>query len=246
MTAGSRSHAFSALAVAVLAPAVLAVVMYPFRNTLAAPALPMLFVLPVVVAAMIGGRGPAVLAALVGAAAFDFFLTEPFWSFRIHGQADVVVAVTLAVVGLAVAELVSSRDRSAALARQRARDLASLQRVAGLGAGSEDRGWLIVAAETELEELLDVPAIEFRPGAVPADAIRLGHGKLTVPAARPERAARPLVVPVAAAGREIGYFVVAQPPGRVFSLSSQRRAQAIAVADLLGAALARTPNASAN
>jgi K+-sensing histidine kinase KdpD len=246
MTAVSRSHAFVALGVAVVAPAVLAVAMYPFHTSLAAPALPLLFVLPVVVAAVIGGRGPAVLAALVGAAAFDFFLTEPFWSFRIHGQADVVVALTLAVVGLAVAELVTSRDRSLTLARQRASDLASLQRVAGIGAGSDDRGWLIAAAETELEELLDVPAIEFRPGAVPADAIRFAHGKLTVPATRPERAAQPLVMPIAAAGREIGYFVVAQPPGRVFSLSAHRRAQAVAVTDMLGAALARTPNTSAN
>jgi len=41
----------------------------------------------------------------VGAAAFDFFLTQPYFQFATFAKDDVVTAVLLTVIGLGVTEL---------------------------------------------------------------------------------------------------------------------------------------------
>ena len=52
----------------------------------------LLFLLPVLLAAVRGGVGPGLLAALAGAGCYNFFLLEPRYTFRVH-QLDNLVSV---------------------------------------------------------------------------------------------------------------------------------------------------------
>ncbi len=65
----------------------------------------LLFLLPVLFAAARGGIGPGVFAALLGAAAYNFLLLPPRFSFRIHGPENLVSLVVLVAVALVTSRL---------------------------------------------------------------------------------------------------------------------------------------------
>lgn len=229
-------------------PIAVAAASWPFRDR-AAAALALVLVLPVVGAAIWGGRTCGVVAALVGAVGFDFFLTTPYLSLRIHGADDVVVTVVLLAVGLIVAELVDSRRRSDDRADRTEADLVSLRRTAGLGAGGDDLGWMIHAAAEELSAVLGVGDVEYRPGPGPDHLPRLGHGRVTIPSRGPHPAGSPsrtVVIPVDRAGRHLAHFLVRFDGADLVDVDSEQRARAMVVADLLGAAIARAPRISMN
>jgi hypothetical protein len=79
----------------------------------------MVLVLPVIAASATGDRLAGVLSALAAAGSFDFFLTEPYYSFSIHHRDDLELALALVVVGLAVTEVAlwGRRQQAAALRR---------------------------------------------------------------------------------------------------------------------------------
>ena len=69
---------------AVVAPVATALVLIPGRGHLATADDALILIVVTVAVASAGNRGAAALCALVSAAAFDFFLTVPYQSFRIH------------------------------------------------------------------------------------------------------------------------------------------------------------------
>ncbi|WP_233159854.1 DUF4118 domain-containing protein [Pseudonocardia sp. MH-G8] len=77
-----------------------------------------LYVLVTVVAALVGGLGPALLAALAGGVLLNFFLTPPLYSLTIAAPENVVTLAAMVVVGVLVALVV---DRAARRAQQAAR-----------------------------------------------------------------------------------------------------------------------------
>jgi two-component system sensor histidine kinase KdpD len=77
-----------------------------------------LFFLATVVTALVGGLGPALLAAAVGGLMLNFFLTPPLYSFTIGQTENLITVLAMAVVGLLVALVV---DRAARRAQQAAR-----------------------------------------------------------------------------------------------------------------------------
>ncbi len=81
----------------------------------------MLFLLCVVLVAVRLGRGPAMLAALVSVAAFDFFFVPPRFSFAVS---DVQYLVTFAVmlgVGMLIGQLTANLRLAASVSASRAR-----------------------------------------------------------------------------------------------------------------------------
>lgn len=84
-----------------------------------------LYFLATVVTALVGGLGPAVLAAVLGGLLLNFFLTPPLYSFTIAEPENVVTLGAMVVVGVLVALVV---DRAARRAQQaeRARAEAAL------------------------------------------------------------------------------------------------------------------------
>jgi K+-sensing histidine kinase KdpD len=221
----------------------------PARDTRLAPGLAVVLVLPVLVATLMGGWRPGAVAAITGAACFDVVLTEPYGSLRIDSAEDAFVTAVLLIVGVVVSRLVDQRRSSELRARAREQDLSRLQRYAGIDAGTDNPGWLIRSACDELRHLLDAEAVAYVAGPPAPWATCLAHGKIIVPAGSPhdERGdTTAVVLPVGRAGRPIGHFVVRFRQRGPFGVPVRRRAQATAVADLLGAALERTPPPSRN
>lgn len=81
----------------------------------------LLFLLPVLYAAARGGVGPGLVAALAGAAAYNFFLLPPLHTFRIHGVDNLISAVVLVAVALVTSRLATRLMAREAEALERAR-----------------------------------------------------------------------------------------------------------------------------
>ena len=77
--------------------------------------------LVVLAAAVLGGRLVGVVAGVVTALAFDFFLTVPYGSFSIDRGDDVLTTALLAAVGLIGGALVERARRGERMAEVRGR-----------------------------------------------------------------------------------------------------------------------------
>jgi two-component system sensor histidine kinase KdpD len=90
-----------------------------------------LFFLATVVAALVGGLGPALLAAVASGALLNFFLTPPLYTFTISQRENVITLVVMVLVAVLVALVVdraARRAQQAAQARAEAALLASFSR----------------------------------------------------------------------------------------------------------------------
>jgi two-component system sensor histidine kinase KdpD len=79
-------------------------------------AVDLLYLPAVLAAAVLGGLGPALLAAVGSALAYNFFFTAPYHTFRIHSPADVVTVVVLFLAAAITSHLAASIRRQARLA----------------------------------------------------------------------------------------------------------------------------------
>lgn len=78
------------------------------------PNLSLVFVIPVVIAGVGLGLGPSLCAAILGALAFNFFLTEPRYSLVIDDPSNIWAMALLLVVGLTVSGVAFTSHRRAA------------------------------------------------------------------------------------------------------------------------------------
>ena len=65
----------------------------------------LLFLLPVLLAAVRGGLGPGLVAALGGAACYNFFLIEPRYTLQVHRLDNLVSVFVLGAVALVTSRL---------------------------------------------------------------------------------------------------------------------------------------------
>ena len=80
----------------------------------------MLYLLPVLAAAIYGGFGPGLVAAVASTLAYNYWFTAPLHTLAIHAAADVVTVVVLFLVALVCSQLAASVRRQAQLASQHA------------------------------------------------------------------------------------------------------------------------------
>ncbi|MFD4945213.1 DUF4118 domain-containing protein [Streptomyces sp. NPDC058239] len=99
----------------VLPPAVCAV-LAPFRADMSNTDAALVLVVAVVAVAALGHRLAGALTALSAAVWFDFFLTRPYGQFAVIKAADVITAVLLLVVGIAVSQLAARARELKAIA----------------------------------------------------------------------------------------------------------------------------------
>ncbi len=136
-----------------------------------------LFFLATVVVALVGGLGPALLAAFAGGLLLNFFLTPPIHTLTVAEREDVIALVAMVLVAVLVALVVDTaarRAQQAATARAEANLLAAFSRT-------------VLTKDDPLPRLLDRVREEFGLTAV-AVLERTADGGWTVSASsgRPE------------------------------------------------------------
>jgi K+-sensing histidine kinase KdpD len=77
------------------------------------PNLSLVYVVPVVVAGIFLGLGPSLCSAILGALAFNFFLTEPRYSLAVDDPANIWAIGLLFVIGLIVSGVAFTSRRRA-------------------------------------------------------------------------------------------------------------------------------------
>ena len=107
----------------------LGIVLIPLRTMVAASNLAFVFLAFTIVGAELGGRGPALVTALVSAMSLNFFLTEPYLTLAITKTDDVVAFFALAACGLIAAAFGSRRERLTEAANRADRELLILTRL---------------------------------------------------------------------------------------------------------------------
>src|SRR6185503_13245157 len=149
--------------------------------------LTMLYLLGVVVSAIAFGRGPAIAAALLSVAAFDFLFVPPRFTFRVS-EARYLVTFAVMLVVAAITGTLTARLRD-----QRERALIRERRVASLHRLSHDlavRGSAVDVLEAAVARIGELPGIEAAanlPNAQGAMVVAAGNSSILEPEA--ERAA---------------------------------------------------------
>lgn len=86
----------------------------------------MVYLLIVVIAAVYLGRGPAILASILGVLAFDFFFVLPYFNFAVSDTQYIITFIALFLVGLVISQLTVRAREQAEAAQQREAETAEL------------------------------------------------------------------------------------------------------------------------
>jgi K+-sensing histidine kinase KdpD len=240
-----QQRTWIAFGLAIALPVAVAAALIPARDHTDNTNIALVMVVIVVVIAMFGRRFAAAVAAISSAAWFDFFHTQPHYKFTIQARGDVVTAVLLLLVGLVVGELAVRSRRHEAVATRRADELTRVHAVAELVASGEPLEYVIMAVADELRELLTLRDIRFdmsardpeerplpkvqRDGEVVVGPLRWGTDSMGLPG-------RTVELEVDGGGRRWGRYLLEPTPG--LPVPFVRRIVAVAMADLVGAAMA--------
>ena len=128
-------------------------------STVTIPNLSLVFVVPVIVAGVSLGLGPSLCSAILGALAFNFFLTEPRYSLAVDDAANIWAIGLLFVIGLIVSGV-------AFTSRQRATEAALLRRQANVLQGysrdviaADSTNAIVSITSQALAALFQVPVV---------------------------------------------------------------------------------------
>lgn len=94
-------------------------------------AVDLLYLPPVLAAAILYGFRPAMTAALASAMAYNFFFAEPYYSLRMNRPADILTVVILFIVAAVTSRLAAQMRSQAALAVANAKRNATIAGLAG-------------------------------------------------------------------------------------------------------------------
>ena len=135
------------------------VVAFVVDSIVPSPHLTLVFVLPVLLAALSFGWGPALVSTVAAVAAFDFFFTEPKYTFRVDSPSDIWAMALLTVIA-AIASAVAAQSRRRALDAHLAASRAeALHRLAHLVVEAAPANALCDAASDALAKIFQAPAV---------------------------------------------------------------------------------------
>lgn len=100
-------------ALAALTAVVAGLVCYPLSRWLEPGNLVMVFLAAVALAAYLWGRGPSVLASVVGVSLYDYFFVPPFLTFAVHDKQYLVTFVSLVAGALVISALTARAQEQA-------------------------------------------------------------------------------------------------------------------------------------
>ena len=148
----------------------------------------LLYLPPVLVAAIFAGLGPALLAATAAALAYNFFFTSPHFTFRIDNPNDLVTMVMLFAVAVVTSQLAASVRRQARLADAHAARNATIAGLARRLLACSSERVIGVVGTAELATLFACNAAlvsgtgEPQPIAASPASVRLAPGDFAVAA----------------------------------------------------------------
>ena len=139
--------------------AVATVVAVGVDSTVTIPNLSLLFVVPVVIAGVSLGLGPSLGSAILGALAFNFFLTEPRYSLAVDDPANIWAIGLLFAVGLIVSGVAFTSHRRAAEAALLRRQAAVLQGCSRDLVAADNTKAIVSITAQALAALFQVPVV---------------------------------------------------------------------------------------
>ena len=158
---GARLPAAAEYGVALLLVAVATLIAFIADQAVDAPSLTLIFVIPVVIAATNLSWGASLAAVVASALAFDFFFTQPYFTFRMTDPSE-IWAAGLLLVTAAIVSAVAGQSRRRALEARRAADQAeALQALARTIIEDRSQKEVIAAAATALSRIFSAPAVIF-------------------------------------------------------------------------------------
>ena len=156
-----RLTAFARYGVALLLVAVATLIAFIADQAVEAPSLTLIFVIPVVIAATNLSWGASLAAVVASALAFDFFFTQPYFTFRMTDPSE-IWAAGLLLATAAIVGAVAGQSRRRALEARRAADQAeALQALARTIIEDGSQKEVIAAAATALSRIFSAPAVIF-------------------------------------------------------------------------------------
>jgi two-component system sensor histidine kinase KdpD len=127
----------------------LGVALILLRSHVSASNLAFVFMAFTILVAELGGRGPALVTALMSALSLNFFLTEPYLTLTIEKREDVIAFFALAGCGLIAAAFGRKRERLSEVVGRTDRELAILGRFAERALGGRSLGSLLEGLRTD-------------------------------------------------------------------------------------------------
>lgn len=140
----------------VAASALLGLAVEPGHGT---SSIDLLFLPAVLGAAVLGGRGPALVAAASSALAYNFFFTAPRMTFHVDDPNDLVTILILFAVALVVSQLAASVRRQARIAEAHAQRNATIAGFARQLLSCTGEHEIVGVAESELGTIFDCNAV---------------------------------------------------------------------------------------
>jgi len=141
-------------------------VCFVFRSRLQATDVAMLYLLVVVAVASRRRLGAAVLASVLGIAAFDFVFVPPYYTFAVHNAAYVLTFGVMLAVALVMSRLTARIRTQAEDAREREERTVALYQLSRELADTEGRGNQIALIERHLARAAQRARIPYTAGAV--------------------------------------------------------------------------------
>jgi len=129
------------------------------ESKLTIPNLSLVFVVPVIIAGASLGLGPSLCSAILGALAFNFFLTEPRYSLAVDDPANVWAIGLLFVVGLIVSGVAFTSQRRAAEAALLRRQATVLQGYSRDLVAADNTKAIVSITSQALAALFQVPVV---------------------------------------------------------------------------------------
>jgi two-component system sensor histidine kinase KdpD len=127
----------------------------PLHTHIAPTNLAMIYLVAVVISAAYLGRGPAILASILGVLSFDYFFVPPFLTLRVLEPEYLITFAGLLGVGLIISELTVRAREQAEAAGQREKETAAMYALSRDLATIEDTQHVIQALTMHIQQVFE-------------------------------------------------------------------------------------------
>ena len=133
------------------------------RNTLVPANIVILYLMIVILAAILWGKGPAVMTSILSVLAFDYFLVPPYLTFAVSDVQYIFTFAGLLVVGLIISGLMSKTRRQTFEADKKETQASILYRLSRDLAASDSSEAVLHAIRTNIGEIFNCRVAVFIP-----------------------------------------------------------------------------------